>query len=117
MFSFFLTAITWVLIPKQRNNAKNSSYECGYEPIGAPTTKFEVHFYIVAILFIIFDVEILFLYPWVIGLGGLSFYAFFSMTVFLAVLLIGYAYEWLKGALDWDLFQTEEKISFNDEEE
>ena len=101
-FAGLLTFITWILIPKKRSNVKGSSYECGYEPIGAPTTKFEVHFYIVAILFIIFDVEILFLYPWAIGLSRMSFAGFFSMSIFLLILLVGFAYEWFKGALDWD---------------
>ena len=101
-FAVLLTFITWILIPKNKSNVKGSSYECGYEPIGAPTTKFEVHFYIVAILFIIFDVEILFLYPWAIGLSRMSFAGFFSMSIFLLILLVGFAYEWFKGALDWD---------------
>lgn len=109
-FSTLLLAITWILIPKKKSNTKNSSYECGYEPIGAPTAKFEVHFYIVAILFIIFDVEILFLYPWVVGLGRLPFYALFSMTLFLSILIIGYAYEWFKGALNWEFGGASENI-------
>jgi len=108
-FAILLTFITWILIPKNKSNVKGSSYECGYEPIGAPTTKFEVHFYIVAILFIIFDVEILFLYPWAIGLPRMTFVGFFSMTIFLVILLVGFAYEWLKGALNWNDL-SDEKI-------
>jgi NADH-quinone oxidoreductase subunit A len=101
-FAFLLTCITWVLIPKKRSNAKTSSYECGYEPVGSPTANFEVHFYVVAILFIIFDVEILFLYPWALGAIFLPLKSFFVLSLFLATLLIGYFYEWGKGALDWE---------------
>lgn len=107
VFSVLLTLITWIFIPKVRSNPKNSSYECGYEPIGAPTARFEVHFYIIAILFIIFDVEILFLYPWAIGLGRLPFEAFFAMTLFIVILLVGFTYEWLRGALNWEVLNYE----------
>lgn len=101
-FTNLLLFITWILVPKKKSNVKGSSYECGYEPIGAPTAKFEIHFYIIAILFIIFDVELLFFYPWAFGLSRMSFMSLFFMTVFLLTLLIGYAYEWAKGALEWD---------------
>jgi len=100
LFSLLLFSITWIFVPKKRRNTKNSSYECGYEPVGSPTAKFEVHFYIVAILFIIFDVELLFLYPWVLGVANLSAQALWAMTIFLLTLLIGFAYEWLRGALE-----------------
>jgi NADH-quinone oxidoreductase subunit A len=102
VFTSLLLFITWVLVPKKKSNVKGSSYECGYEPIGAPTANFEIHFYIVAILFIIFDVEILFFYPWAFGLARATYSSFIAMTVFLLTLLIGYAYEWVKGALEWE---------------
>lgn len=80
-------------MPKNKSNVKGSSYECGYEPIGAPTANFEVHFYIIAILFIIFDVEIIFFYPWAMGIGKMSFMGFYFMSTFLFTLLVGYGYE------------------------
>ena len=81
---------------------KNSPYECGFEPFGDARSKFDVRFYLVSILFIIFDLEIAFLFPWAVSLGQTGVYAFWSMMVFLGVLTVGFIYEWRKGALDWE---------------
>ena len=81
---------------------KLSAYECGFEPFDDARRKFDVRFYLVAILFIIFDLEVAFLFPWAISLGDIGMFGFFSMVVFLAVLTVGFIYEWCKGALEWE---------------
>ena len=81
---------------------KNSPYECGFEPFEDSRMKFDIRFYLVAILFIIFDLEIAFLFPWAISLGGIGPLGFWSMMFFLGVLTIGFIYEWKKGALEWE---------------
>lgn len=81
---------------------KNSAYECGFEPFDDARRRFDVRFYLVAILFIIFDLEVAFLFPWAVSLGRIGLFGFFSMIVFLGVLTIGFIYEWRKGALDWE---------------
>ncbi len=81
---------------------KLSPYECGFEPFGDARQKFDVRFYLVAILFIIFDLEVAFLFPWAIGLGAIGVFGFVSMLVFLGVLTVGFIYEWRQGALDWE---------------
>ena len=81
---------------------KVSPYECGFEPFDDARRRFDVRFYLVAILFIIFDLEVAFLFPWAVAFGKLGATGFWSMVVFLAVLTIGFAYEWKKGALEWD---------------
>ncbi len=81
---------------------KLSAYECGFNAFDDARMKFDVRFYLVAILFIIFDLEVAFLFPWAITFGELGALGFWSMMVFLAVLTIGFIYEWRKGALDWD---------------
>jgi NADH-quinone oxidoreductase subunit A len=81
---------------------KLSAYECGFNAFDDARMKFDVRFYLVAILFIIFDLEIAFLFPWAVSFAGLSDAAFWSMMVFLGVLTVGFAYEWKKGALDWE---------------
>jgi NADH-quinone oxidoreductase subunit A len=81
---------------------KLSAYECGFNPFDDARMKFDVRFYLVAILFIIFDLEVAFLFPWAITFGTLGWYGFWSMMIFLGVLTIGYIYEWRKGALEWD---------------
>ena len=81
---------------------KLSSYECGFEPFDDARRRFDVRFYLVAILFIIFDLEVAFLFPWAITLGDTGVFGFLSMLGFLAVLTVGFIYEWRKGALDWE---------------
>jgi len=81
---------------------KLSAYECGFEAFDDARRRFDVRFYLVAILFIIFDLEVAFLFPWAITLGAMGAFAFWSMMVFLGVLTVGFIYEWKKGALEWE---------------
>ena len=81
---------------------KLAAYECGFDAFNESRSKFDVRFYLVAILFIIFDLEIAFLFPWAITLGKIGMFGFWSMMLFLATLTIGFIYEWKKGALDWE---------------
>ena len=81
---------------------KLSQYECGFEAFGDARSKFDVRFYLVSILFIIFDLEVAFLFPWAVSLGKIGVFGFWSMMGFLGVLTIGFIYEWKKGALDWE---------------
>ena len=81
---------------------KLSTYECGFNAFDDARMKFDVRFYLVAILFIIFDLEVAFLFPWAVSFGGLGWFGFWSMMIFLGVLTIGFIYEWKKGALEWD---------------
>jgi NADH-quinone oxidoreductase subunit A len=87
---------------KQPDPEKLSAYECGFNAFDDARMKFDVRFYLVAILFIIFDLEVTFLFPWAVVYGQLGIYGFWSMMVFLAVLTVGFIYEWKKGALEWD---------------
>ena len=84
------------------DSEKLSAYECGFEAFEDARRKFDVRFYLVAILFIIFDLEVAFLFPWAITLGEIGLFGFWSMVVFLGLLTIGFAYEWRKGALEWE---------------
>ena len=81
---------------------KNSPYECGFEPFDDSRMKFDVRFYLVAILFIIFDLEIAFLFPWAVVLNHIGYEGFIAMGIFIFILLVGFIYEWKKGALEWD---------------
>ncbi|MCC7428272.1 MAG: NADH-quinone oxidoreductase subunit A [Alphaproteobacteria bacterium] len=81
---------------------KLSAYECGFEAFDDARRKFDVRFYLVAILFIIFDLEVAFLFPWAVALGDIGVFGFLSMVVFLGVLTVGFIYEWMKGALEWE---------------
>ena len=94
--------LNFLFSPRKPDPEKLSAYECGFEPFGDSRMEFDVRFYLVAILFIIFDLEIAFLFPWAISLGNLGSLGFWSMMVFLLILTIGFIYEWKKGALDWD---------------
>ena len=87
---------------KQPDPEKLSAYECGFNAFDDARMKFDVRFYLVAILFIIFDLEVSFLFPWAVAFGELGWFGFWSMMVFLGVLIIGFIYEWRKGALEWD---------------
>ena len=105
-FSFFLASL--ILFLSYRVSMTNpdveklSAYECGFEPFNDSRMEFDVRFYLVAILFIIFDLEIAFLFPWAISLGNIGLLGFSSMMIFLFILTIGFIYEWKKGALDWE---------------
>jgi NADH-quinone oxidoreductase subunit A len=91
------------LVARQRpDTAKLSPYECGFEPFDDARIRFDVRYYLVAILFIIFDLEVAFLFPWSVSLADLGAFGFWSMIVFLAVLTVGFIYEWKKGALEWE---------------
>ena len=94
--------LNFLFSPKNPDPEKLSAYECGFEAFGDSRMEFDVRFYLVAILFIIFDLEIAFLFPWAISLGNIGTLGFWSMMIFLFVLTIGFLYEWKKGALDWD---------------
>lgn len=91
-----------IVAPKNSSASKTSPYECGFDPFSEARSKFDIRFYLVAILFIIFDLEIAFLFPWAISLGSIGIFGFASMMLFLFVLTIGFIYEWNKGALEWD---------------
>ena len=91
-----------LLSPSNPNPAKNAPYECGFEAFEDARMKFDVRYYLVAILFILFDLEIVFLFPWAVALGEIGTLGFWSMMFFLFVLVVGFAYEWLKGALRWE---------------
>jgi NADH-quinone oxidoreductase subunit A len=84
------------------DSEKLSPYECGFEPFEDARRQFDVRFYLVSILFIIFDLEVAFLFPWAISLGDIGLFGFWSMMVFLGILTVGFVYEWKKGALDWE---------------
>tara|TARA_B100000945_G_scaffold292209_1_gene267287 strand:- start:108 stop:476 length:369 start_codon:yes stop_codon:yes gene_type:complete len=95
-------AINYLASPKNPDPEKLSAYECGFEAFSNARIEFDVRFYLVAILFIIFDLEIAFLFPWAISLGSIGILGFYSMMLFLFILTIGFIYEWKKGALEWE---------------
>ena len=94
--------LNFLFSPKNPDPEKLSAYECGFEAFSDSRMEFDVRFYLVAILFIIFDLEIAFLFPWAVSLGKIGALGFWSMMIFLFVLTVGFVYEWKKGALDWD---------------
>ena len=100
--SVVFIALNFILSPKKPDPEKLSAYECGFEPFNDSRIQFDVRFYLVAILFIIFDLEIAFLFPWAITLGNIGLLGFCSMMIFLFILTVGFIYEWKKGALDWE---------------
>jgi NADH-quinone oxidoreductase subunit A len=100
--SLALLIVPFVVAYRKPDPEKLSAYECGFNAFDDARMKFDVRFYLVAILFIIFDLEVTFLFPWAVAFGKLGVYGFWSMMVFLGVLTIGFIYEWRKGALEWD---------------
>ena len=102
LLSLGFVVLNFALSPKNPDPEKLSAYECGFEPFNDSRMEFDIRFYLVAILFIIFDLEIAFLFPWAITLGNIGSFGFFSMMLFLFILTIGFIYEWKKGALDWE---------------
>jgi NADH-quinone oxidoreductase subunit A len=88
--------------PSHPNPIKNSTYECGEEPIGGPWIKFNPRFYVIALVFLVFDVELVLLFPWAVVYKDLGWFAFIAMAVFFAILVVGLAYDWAKGYLEWD---------------
>ena len=97
-----LVIAPFVISPSKPDPEKLSAYECGFNAFGDSRMKFDVRFYLVSILFIIFDLEVAFLFPWAITLGKIGVFGFWSMVVFLGVLTVGFIYEWKKGALEWE---------------
>lgn len=93
---------SFIVARQHPDSEKLSPYECGFEPFADARNKFDVRYYLVAILFIIFDLEVAFLFPWAVTLGTIGIFGFWSMIVFLAVLTVGFIYEWKKGALEWE---------------
>ncbi len=101
-FGGIIVAAGYLLGPSKPDAEKNSPYECGFEPFEDSRIKFDVRFYLVAILFIIFDLEIAFLFPWAVVLDDVGLVGFAAMAVFLILLVVGFIYEWKKGALEWE---------------
>jgi NADH-quinone oxidoreductase subunit A len=93
--------IAWALRPANANAAKLDAYECGVPPSGEARARYPIRFYIIAVLFVIFDVEIIFLFPWAVKYRQLGVFGFATMLVFLGILLVGFAYAWKKKALEW----------------
>ena len=102
--SLAFIVVNFLFSPKNPDPEKLSAYECGFEPFNDSRMEFDIWFYLVAILFIIFDLEIAFLFPWAISLGNIGSLGFWSMMIFLSILTVGFVYEWKKGALDWDWY-------------
>ena len=97
-----MIVLGFVLSPHKPDSEKLSPYECGFEAFGDARMKFDVRYYLVAILFIIFDLEIAFLFPWAIVLNDIGMFGYVAMLIFLGILVIGFIYEWKKGALEWE---------------
>jgi len=92
----------WIFRPRRPYPEKNATYECGEEPVGSAWIRLNVRFYVIALVFLIFDVEVAVLFPWALVYRQFGLFGFLEMAVFLAILFVGYAYVWLKGDLDWD---------------
>ncbi|HEX5313328.1 MAG TPA: NADH-quinone oxidoreductase subunit A [Gammaproteobacteria bacterium] len=97
-----LIIIGLLVAPHRPDEEKNSPYECGFEAFEDTRMRFDVRYYLVALLFIIFDLEIAFLFPWAVALETIGLFGLFAMAVFLAVLIVGFIYEWKRGALEWE---------------
>lgn len=102
LFGFGPILAGFLLGPRRYNAEKSSVYECGFEPFGDARSPFDVRFYLVALLFIIFDLEVVFLFPWAVCADILSLEAFYAVFIFLLLLVIGFVYEWNRGALEWE---------------
>ena len=102
MLSVGFIVVNYLSAPNNPDPEKLSAYECGFEAFDDSRMEFDVRFYLVAILFIIFDLEIAFLFPWAVSLGNIGALGFWSMMIFLGILTIGFIYEWRKGALEWE---------------
>jgi NADH-quinone oxidoreductase subunit A len=102
VLGLLLVSLGFILGPRRPDAEKLSAYECGFEAFEDSRIQFDVRYYLVAILFIIFDLEIAFLFPWAVSLDNIGLFGLLSMAVFLAILVVGFIYEWKKGALEWD---------------
>ena len=95
-------ALSTIIVPRRRNRTKMSAYECGVEPVGTARERFTIKFYLVAVLFILFDIEAVFLYPWAVAMRQLGLYGLIEMILFIVILAVGYLYVLKKRALEWD---------------
>nr|WFG74026.1 NADH dehydrogenase subunit 3 [Cavernulicola chilensis] len=102
LLSCVVFGLSYILASQKSDPEKVSAYECGFNPFDDARTTFDVRFYLVAILFLVFDLEVSFLFPWCLVLGDLPYIGFWVIIIFLLVLTIGFAYEWHKGALEWE---------------
>ena len=102
ILSMLILGLSFVFSTQKADQEKVSAYECGFDPFDDARARFDIRFYLVAILFIIFDLEVTFLFPWAISLNKIDLFGFWSMVTFLLILTIGFVYEWRKGALDWE---------------
>ncbi len=100
--ALIIVLASFIAARQKPDSEKLSPYECGFDPFDDARGRFDVRFYLVAILFIIFDLEVAFLFPWAIALGDIGMLGFWSMMIFLLILTVGFVYEWKKGALEWD---------------
>ena len=113
----------WLLRPRRPYAQKLSTYECGEEPIGPSRIRFNIRFYVVALIFLVFEVEVLFLFPWALVFKQYGMFAFIEMVIFLGILIVGYAYVWTKGDLEWDkpvpqfLMKQQQPTVFEEKEE
>ena len=102
VLAIVMAGIPLLVAPKRPDSEKLSAYECGFEAFDDSRGRFDVRFYLVAILFIIFDLEVAFLFPWALSLRDVGLFGFWSMMIFLTILTVGFIYEWKKGALEWE---------------
>ncbi|OEY86924.1 NADH-quinone oxidoreductase subunit A [Wolbachia pipientis] len=102
VISIVLGILPMFFMPSKSDSEKLSAYECGFNPLSSARKSFDIKFYLVSILFIIFDLEIIFLFPWGVSLPQIGYSGFLSMMTFLTILTIGFIYEWCKGALEWE---------------
>jgi NADH-quinone oxidoreductase subunit A len=102
VLSLLILGLSFVFSTQKADSEKVSAYECGFDPFDDARNRFDIRFYLVAILFIIFDLEVTFLFPWAVSLSKIGFFGFWSMIFFLGILTVGFIYEWQKGALDWE---------------
>ena len=101
-FGAFVLLVTHFLGPKRFDAQKLDTYECGIPLTGDARARFSIKFYLIAMLFVLFDIEVVFLYPWAVNFRKLGVFGFIEMMIFIAVLLVGFAYVWKKGALEWE---------------
>jgi len=100
--SFFILGLSFVFSTQKADPEKLSAYECGFDPFDDARSRFDIRFYLVAILFLIFDLEVTFLFPWAVSLSDVDFFGFWTMMIFLLILTLGFIYEWKKGDLEWE---------------
>ena len=100
--SFLILGLSFVFSTQKADPEKLSAYECGFDPFDDARSRFDIRFYLVAILFLIFDLEVTFLFPWAVSLSDVQFFGFWTMMIFLLILTLGFIYEWKKGALEWE---------------